>query len=287
MRAFSLLPVLFLGSACAMDQGFHAEQNPPPGQLDDTAVVFDAPADLPVAVCDVAPNPVTPPFEQAEWDGSASYDPTGGQIVEWDWRLVEFPAGSAVDMPLGDAIRSPFQPDMAGDYVGQLVVTNDVGMQSDPCTVTLQSIPAENLWVEMYWTEEFDDMDLHLIRNNGNLKSNDDCYYGNCVPPASLSWGSAGPEDDPSLDLDDIPGMGPENINISQPESTVFTVYVHDYSGSNWGMPGADTMGGNDVTVNIYLNGEMVWSDTRSITGENEYTAYADIDWTSGTVTGR
>ena len=307
MRYALLLPLATLATACTMDTGFHKQQEAPPGQIVDTGVPFQPPIDTgsppedseppppddsaidepppPVADCQVSPNPVTPPFEAAAWDGSASYDPSGGTIVDWDWQLVSYPSGSAVTMPPGDAIRSNFVPDMAGDYVGQLVVTNDAGNSSEPCTVTLESIPAENMWIEMYWVAPYDDMDLHLVRANGNTESNQDCYYANCVPPQTLNWGSSGSDDNPSLDLDDIPGSGPENINIGQPESTTYTVYVHDYSGSNWGQQGADTTSSNDVTVNIYLNGTLVWSDTRGITGENKYTAFAEINWAAGTVT--
>jgi len=281
MRYALLLPLATLATACTMDTGFHKQQEAPPGQIEDTGVPFPAPRSRLPGL----PQPGHAAHRGRRLDGSASYDPSGGTIVDWDWQLVSYPSGSAVTMPPGDAIRSNFVPDMAGDYVGQLVVTNDAGNSSEPCTVTLESIPAENMWIEMYWVAPYDDMDLHLVRANGNTESNQDCYYANCVPPQTLNWGSSGSDDNPSLDLDDIPGSGPENINIGQPESTTYTVYVHDYSGSNWGQQGADTTSSNDVTVNIYLNGTLVWSDTRGITGENKYTAFAEINWAAGTVT--
>ncbi len=234
----------------------------------------------PVAVCDVSPNPVQPPFETATWDGSGSYDPEGGTITTYTWTLVEQPEGSAVTMPSGTGPkRTDFMPDLAGDYVGQLVVQTNDGRTSEPCEVTLESIPAQDLWVEMYWTHDNDDMDLHLLRGSGSFTSNQDCYFANCVPPARLDWGSSSTSDDPRLDLDDIPGTGPENINIDAPEDTTYTVVVHDY-------PWTGTYsGGNDVTVNIYLNGSLVWSDTRTISGEDTQTYFAEIDWATGTVT--
>ncbi len=284
LLCFALAPLL---TACVSDQNFHIEQDVPAPIEEDTAPPVEAPPDIPVAVCSVSPNPVTPPFEEATWNGAESYDPNDLAITQYKWALIEQPEGSAARLPPSDsgdgAIRGGFIPDLAGDYVGQLIVTNEDGVESEPCEVTLESIPAEDLWVEMYWTNEPDDMDLHLLRPGGTLESNDDCYYANCVN-GNLNWGERSSNmDDPSLDLDDIPGTGPENINIAQPEAGEFTVVVHDYYGSNgWG---ADYNGANNVTVNVYLNGAMVWSNTKAISGDDTYTPFCTIDWATGSVT--
>ena len=232
----------------------------------------------PVAVCNVSPNPVEPPFETATWDGSDSYDPEGHAITDYAWALVSSPLGSSERMPTGSsAQRSGFMPDLAGEYVGRLTVTTDDGRISDPCEVTLESIPAEDLWVEMFWATANDDMDLHLLAPGGSLESSNDCYYMNCT--GGLSWGSAGTADDPYLDLDDIPGTGPENINIAAPQSGVYTVYVHDYSFST-----PDYYGANAVTVRVYINGVKLYDQTKNISDDGSYTAFASIDWSSGTV---
>ena len=254
-------------------------------ELLDTGFVVPTPvpqAGAPIAVCEVSPNPVAPPFESATFDGSGSYDPEGLDIVDYNWTLSEKPQGSAAEMPPGQAVRAGFTPDNSGLYVGRLVVTNSAGVQSDACEAELEAVPAQNLWVEMYWDQEGDDMDLHLLAPGGAPRSSDDCYYINCDESSGdvLDWGVQGnPIDNPRLALDDIEDVGPENINIDSPDASGggFTVMVHDF-------PGGPTSPTN-VTVNVYLNGALVWSDTRSISGNDDDVYFAQIDWNQGTVT--
>ncbi|MBC8150960.1 MAG: hypothetical protein H8E97_06705 [Bacteroidetes bacterium] len=232
-----------------------------------------------VATCAVAPNPVTPPFTAATFDGSGSYDSGGNVIAAYNWELIELPEGSAAILPYTSGMTiGGFYADLAGDYVAQLTVTNELG-DTDICQTTLEAIPAQSLWIEMFWQYAGDDMDLHLLAPGGTLETNSDCYYANCSW-SGLDWGIASvTEDNPSLDIDDISGTGPENINIYSPQiDGVYTVYVHDY-------PGSVYAGSNEVTINIYLNGSIIWSATKAITVEDSYTPYAIIDWANQSVT--
>ena len=253
----------------------------PPEEIEDP----EPEPEEPVAVCSADPNPVSPPFETATWVGSSSYDPNGGVIVDYDWTLTSSPGGSTALMPAGTANRYPFTPVLAGTYVGELIVTNDAGLASDPCEATLEAVPTESLWVEMFWEQPQDDMDLHILAAGGSLETRDDCYYSNCTPSAQIffpmDWGTTGyVGDNPTLDLDDIPGTGPENINIDTPQpGAEYTVVVHDYTGST-----PDVYEENQVTVNIYLDGSLEWTETRPITGDGSYTYFARIDWSSGTI---
>lgn len=235
----------------------------------------------PIAVCSATPNPVRPPFETATWLGRDSYSPTGKEIVRAQWRLTEKPVGSAAVMPGGDTInRQGFVPDLAGVYKAQLRVYDTDGAVSEVCEAALEAVPSQSLWVEMFWTHDNDDLDLHLVRAGGRKETQDDCYYSNCVR-GGPDWGVRGEQaDNPRLDLDDRPDVGPENINIDAPGDEGFTVFVHDY-------PGHTFQGANDATVNIYLDGSLVWTDTRTISGESSWTEYAYIDWTNRTVIAR
>lgn len=232
----------------------------------------------PVAVCEADPSVVEAIHESTTWRGSGSYDPAGYAISEYRWTLLSAPAGSTARMPSGSgANRAGFTPDVVGTYEAQLVVANELGDRSDPCVATLEAEPGGDLWIEIFWDHSGDDMDLHLLAPSGSLVSNTDCYYGNCVG-AGLDWGTRGdPDDNPSLDIDDIPGTGPENINISDPQAGTFTVYVHDYPGSSYTPD-------NDVTMNIYIGGALEWTDTRTINGEDDYVPFAEVEWPAGTV---
>jgi hypothetical protein len=263
----------FFVAGCATEFGISDVKDPIP----------DPPSTRPIATCQAAPNPVTPPFEAASWLGTGT-DDSGAAIIEYRWELIEAPEGSAVTMPPGDAERHGFTPDQAGQYTASLVVVNEYGDESEPCLAVLDAVPAQNLWIEMFWSEPQDDMDLHLIRQGGRPESDDDCYFANCTPDSfGLNWGGNGASDDPVLDLDDIPGTGPENINIDQPADEVFVVMVHDYEHGFFGTV-EDYPGPNQVTVNVYIDGALAFTDTKAISGENQRVGFAVIDWAAGTV---
>lgn len=253
-----------------------------PIDTDDTDVPTPPPtplADAPVAVCSVSPGVVTPPNDAATFDGSGSYDPNGLSITTYTWTLSERPQGSSASMPNGGAVRSGFLADLAGLYVGRLVVTNEAGVDSLACEAELEAVPSQDLWVEMYWSLTNDDMDLHMLAPGGTPRTATDCYFANCRGANGLEWGNPGNADNPRLDLDDIGGTGPENINIDEPSAAGgYTVFVHDYPGSN-------NANANAVTVNVYLSGALVWTSTRNISGEDSDTYFAQINWQQGTVT--
>ncbi len=233
--------------------------------------------ETPIAVCYVDPSEVSPPFEVATFYGSDSYDPDG-TIVTYSWTIIAQPPGSAIALPPGNAPdRGPFAPDLAGTYTARLVVTDDMGNVSAPCDASLEALPSQDLWVELYWSHNNDDMDLHVVREGGALWNNtDDCHWQNCKN--GVAWGVSGKTDDPELDLDDLTGKGPENINLAKPAESEYTVVVHDYGGANvWN-------GDNDVTVNIYISGSLEYSETKVISGDDDEVPFAKIDWDALTV---
>ena len=140
----------------------------------------------------------------------------------------------------------------------------------------IDGIISQGLVVQITWTEPNDDMDLHLLAPNGTLEDpSTDCYYATCSTWGSLDWGVLGvTTDDPSLDIDDIPGTGPEVITLEDPAAGTYTIIVHDYPGSVFDPA-------NDVTLTVYIGGLEVFSDTRSISGEDTYTSFAEVTYSS------
>jgi len=231
----------------------------------------------PVAVCTVTPAQAAA-FDTLTWRGDQSYDPDGRAITTYTWSIVSFPAGSSARL-VGVGANRTTQTDLAGNYTAQLVVQNDLGQSSQPCTATATVIPSQDLWIEMYWQRTNDDMDLHLLKPGGIKRTQGDCYFSNCIRPLSPDWGQIGvTTDNPHLDLDDIPGDGPENINIAAPADGLYTVFVHDY-------PGSTNTAANHVTVNVYISGQLRATFERDISGEDTDWMVCTVDWPSGVTT--
>ncbi len=272
------------GQTGAFSGEIHVESNDP----DENPLIIPVTASsgVPYAYCSADPPTVLaihesstylPEDEQGNQSGDATY---GFNELAFYWSFISTPSGSSVVMPGTIESTRTITPDVVGTYEAQLVVCNPLEQCSDPCVTSFEAIMQEDLWVEMYWTQANDDMDLHLLNDGGSFNSNGDCYYANCVGYGP-DWGQSGYSgDDPSLDLDDIPGTGPENINIVDPADGTYTVVVHDYTGST-----PDYQGANNVTVNVYTFGQLEFSDTRPISGEGHQEQFCACTFPSGVCT--
>ncbi|PKN56092.1 MAG: hypothetical protein CVU56_17800 [Deltaproteobacteria bacterium HGW-Deltaproteobacteria-14] len=89
------------------------------------------------------------------------------------------------------------------------------------------------LRVKISWNTNDTDVDSHLLAPGGTLFDCVlDCFFGNPSP----DWGVIGDWlDDPFLDVDDVDGYGPENINISEPMAGTYKFVVHYYADSHQG----------------------------------------------------
>lgn len=166
-----------------------------------------------------------------------------GEIVSWTWSLVDTPMGSGAGQPNGDTQDARFTPDIAGEYVLEVIAVDDQGFEVRE-TILVSAIATEGLRVEVTW-DSSGDMDTHLLAPTARMwgDNNLDCYYANCIHERR-NWGSAASaEDDPSLDLDNTTAFGPENTNIETPADGTYRVGVHAFSGTS------------NVTVNVYCGG--------------------------------
>jgi hypothetical protein len=214
----------------------------------------------------------------------------GGTIVAYQWDIVSKPPESQATLSNRTAVETGFRfdsangayhgLDVAGEFVVRLTVTDDQGgVSSNDARVTLNAVPTEGLHVQLTWDVNENDIDLHMTRGaNAGYCAADDCYFGNCKPDAfvgqppewdGLPGRSAG---DPSLDVDDLQGYGPENINVDSPRDNTYRIGVHFYSGTRATL----------ATVKIYISGALREEYTGQLNRRNDFWEVAKIEWASG-----
>jgi hypothetical protein len=218
------------------------------------------------------PSPAIEPLDAVELSADQSVaSRQGGTIQNWQWAILEQPAESSATLEFTDRRETNFVfssasgrvrgIDVAGTFVVGLVVTDDLGAQSTQCTVALNAVPRSGLHVQMTWDVGSNDIDLHLARNGTNWCSNDDCYYGG----RTRNWG--GGNANPSLDIDDLSGFGPENITIEAPADGNYTVGVDFFSGST----------PCNALVKIFIGGQLEYEGVQFISSGQWLPARVDV----------
>ena len=148
---------------------------------------------------------------------------------------------------------------------------------SDSATVFADILPSA-IRVELTWDTNGTDVDSHLIAPCYAMwDSFGDCYYANRNPDWDGSGGSS--SGDPSLDVDDTNGYGPENIVlVAPPFDGIYQYKVHYFSGSV----------ATTATVRIWINDVLRFDETHLLGGTGDVWDCACISWsgeTGGTVT--
>jgi hypothetical protein len=227
----------------------------------------------PDAIC--PPTIDTRPLTTVMLEGSGVDD---GMIVSYGWTLRSAPPGSASAPPSPpNSARVSFQPQLAGEYLLELAVRDDDGNVAT-CTTLVRAVATEGLRVEVFWNTDGTDMDTHLMRPGGmTWFTDEDCYYGNCQG-GGLMWPPGGAEDDPSLDIDDTDGFGPENINIESPIDGTYRVAIDAFRGAA------------NTTVRIYCGGStteprQTFGPVFIDSGPNDLWRVADVTIAGGTCT--
>ncbi len=237
-------------------------------------------------VADAGSDQTVVPNTTVQLDGSASYDPNG-QALTHNWSFSSRPSGSSATLS-DPTIEDPtFLADIAGTYEVCLEVTNDDGCVSSTDCLTVTVEPTDSLHIELVWFSDDSDVDLHYRAPNGSWwnRNHNKCRQADqgtdthfCV--LNPDWGLNGEGDadgiainDPVLDVDNLEGYGPENINQEEPfDNSVgnpYRVGVHYFSDK----------GAGDVNarLRIYLSGALAFEETKTLQC-NEFWEVADIE---------
>ena len=198
-----------------------------------------------------------------------------GDIVSRRWEVISGPAGMIYTFGCTICASTSFRADIAGVYMLRYTVT-DSGGRTASCTVEVR-VTGLGLRIELVW-DLAGDVDLHLLHQSAPswFSSPYDCYYANTAP----DWDAVGvSSDNPRLDVDDIPGDGPENINVDVPVvGRTYRVGVHHYR----------LDGCRSATVRIYcgdISYTPVGTYTRTVCGHDssglrDLWRVADVLWT-------
>ena len=104
------------------------------------------------------------------------------------------------------------------------------------------------------------------ITNPGYFANNSDpgwdCYWGNANPLwVTPDQVEAGKDPNPHLDRDDTDGLGPENLNLKDPQifqnGACYRVGVHYFDDHGYGASYA--------TLKVYVNGILVWTNPKPV----------------------
>ena len=201
-----------------------------------------------------------------------------GQTCTYNWTVKQ-PSGSNKAIETSSSPKnSTFQPDVAGEYVFCVEVTDAGGavVCAQVCKTVLV-VPDKAVHVELLWDTPADpdqtdtgpaagaDMDLHFASSLAAGPDLDcdgagdpwfsptfDCFWYNPRP----EWSSANSctYEEPTLDLDDTDGAGPENLSLDAPQGILaspsqYAIGVHYWDDHGYGVSFA--------TLTVYLVGSV------------------------------
>lgn len=213
-------------------------------------------------------------------------EPVNDPIEAYIWTLIQRPQNStaqvlesATEEARADDPSTPtaqFVPDLLGDYLFELRMITQSGIQvpsevcpQPPIQLSLTVSTPHMLYIELLWATPNDtdpndrngaDLDLHLrLSDLGAWNDTQfDCYFGNPNP----DWGERGSVDNPSLEITDDDGQGPEVMLLDEVglTSTLNTSLGIHYYSSN--LLGIEEFGYSIALVKLYSMGVLLgeWS---------------------------
>ena len=203
------------------------------------------------------------PGTMLHFSGTSSYSLTGAKIVKYQWTVKQPPGSQQELLPYSSAPETTLQANLSGEYEVCLHVWDDLGVKSCiPYCVKILVITGAAFHLELLWDTPNDpdqtdegpaagaDLDLHFAHPLAAGPDDDcdgkgdpwfsnpfDAFWFNPMP----KWGDANvTADDPSLDVDDTDGAGPENVSMATPEGTAgdpvaYSIGVHYWNDHGYG----------------------------------------------------
>jgi hypothetical protein len=206
---------------------------------------------------------------------------SGAAPLEYLWTVERRPPGSTE--PLRDPARrevlfvanTATTPDRP--YVFRVIAT-DSALRTGQCETTVFAVPRDALHLQLTWDRDRADIDIHLLRasgvtdpwsDSGWFSTPNDAFFANGTPEWGLPATSA---DNPRLDLDDVDGFGPENINIARPASGTYRVGVHYQCDA--------ATGATRATLRVFCNGALAAEfGAAMLAGTGVFWEVATISW--------
>jgi len=239
------------------------------------------------------------PLDTVSLDGTGSHSPSG-RTIRYRWYFKKAPSGSHTGYvpecnpgaantleSCSTSAQPTFFADLAGVYEPCLEIcedggacTSDPACGSDACVEIDACHQCDYLHVQLVWDHPETDVDLHYIRSGAMYgdptaeSPGGDCHFLNEHPDYCEAGNDS---DDPSLDIDDIHGHGPENINhsdICDDEYRIWVSYKEDHG-----------KGSTTARVRVYLEGVQHAEESHILDRKNCHWLVGKIIWSehSGT----
>jgi hypothetical protein len=225
------------------------------------------------------------PLQHVQLTGTDSFDPDGTQIT-YEWSVITRPQGSQSQLQPNNTVAEPqLWLDIAGTYEIELVVYDGFGLAScEPAVVTVHVVPGDEIHIQLVWDTEAvggarsgrgTDLDLHYLHPLGRW---DNAPYDVFWRNKRQNWGTQANPSMATLDIDDLYGVAPENINHSNPESGLnYAVGVYYYSDNGFGP--------TDATIRIYIHGALQYEvRDRRLPGTGHFWYVGVIQWPNGNI---
>ena len=101
-------------------------------------------------------------------DGTDSFDPDNGpQLLSYSWQVLSRPATSTVDIVNSDSVLATFHPDVAGEYILELTVSDGQASDTDEMVVEVIAIVAPKM-CDMDGNDFIDRLDIQEIMQRRN-----------------------------------------------------------------------------------------------------------------------